>query len=142
MSTPYSNFDLILGASREHILNYFGRPDNNYASVMTFKRGAGTLAIVIEPQFDNGKQIDEVSGFVIYDTDGKLLYAKGFYPLSNDQIATAETMHTAEDILAAFGKAHFDLGRGIHNYGYFTEQGDLFLIGDLISKPICRRIPI
>lgn len=142
MSTPYSNFDLILGASRAHILKYFGRPDKNYSSVLIFKRGAGTLAVVAQPQFYSGKQIDEVCSFVLYDKNGRLLYAKGVQPLPEDQVAAAETMQTSEDIIAAFGGTHFDIGSGMHNFGYFTEGGELFLIGNLNGKSHCRRIPV
>jgi len=142
MSTPYINFDLLLGASRAHILNYFGRPDKNYSSVLIFNREAGNLAIVAQPKFCDGKQLDEVCAFVIYDTKGKLLYANGVQPLCENQVAAAEAMQTAEDILAAFGCTHFDIGSGIHNYGYFTETGELFLIGNLTGTPHCRRIPV
>ena len=142
MSTPYSNFDLLLGASKSHILNYFGRPDKTYSSVLIFKREAGTLAVVAQPKFYEGKQLDEVCAFVLYDTKGTLLYAKGVQPLREDQVASAETMQTAEDILAAFGDAHFDIGSGMHNYGYVTDGGELFLIGGLNGKPHCRRIPV
>lgn len=142
MSTPYSNFDLLLGASRSHILNYFGRPDKNYSSVLIFKREVGTLAVVAQPKFYEGKQLDEVCAFVLYDTKGNLLYAKGVQPLHEDQIATAETMQTAEAILTTFGDTHFDIGSGMHNYGYFTERGELFLIGNLSGQSHCRRIPV
>ena len=80
--------------------------------------------------------------FVLYDTKGTLLYAKGVQPLREDQIATAETMQTAEAILTTFGDSHFDIGSGMHNYGYFTERGELFLIGNLSGQSHCRRIPV
>lgn len=140
--TEYNNFDLILGASKSHILNYFGTPNKAYSSILIYKKHAGTLAMTFDIQVVNGQRTEAVSGFVIYGTRGNLLYAKGFKPLSDDQVATAETMQASEDILAAFGDTHFDIGSGMHNYGYFTERGELFLIGNLSGQSHCRRIPV
>lgn len=140
--TEYNNFDLILGASKSHILNYFGAPNKAYSSILVYKKHTGTLAITFDIQTVNRQRIEEVSGFVIYDTHGNLLYSKGLKPLNIDQVTSAETMQASEDILAAFGSTHFDIGSGMHNYGYFTEGGELFLIGNLNGRSHCRRIPV
>lgn len=140
--TEYNNFDLILGASKSHILNYFGTPNKAYSSILVYKKHAGTLAITFDIQAVNRQRTEEVSGFVLYDIHGNLLYSKGLKPLNADQVASAETMQTSEDILAAFGGTHFDIGSGMHNYGYFTERGELFLIGNLSGQSHCRRIPV
>jgi len=140
--TEYNNFDLILGASKSHILNYFGTPNNAYNSILVYKKQAGTLVIAFDIQTINRQQLEEVSGFVIYDTLGNLLYSKGFKPLSKEQVVSAETMQASEDIIAACGKPHFDLGSGIPNYGYFSQCSELFLIGSLNGTPHCKRIPV
>lgn len=138
----YNNFDLILGASKTHILNYFGVPNKAYNSILIYKKQVGTLVIIFDIQTINGQRIEEVAGFAIYNTEGDLLYVKGNQPLSAEQVELAEKMQTSEDIITTFGKPHFDLGSGIPNYGYISQKGEIILIGNMTGNSYFKRISI
>ena len=74
--------------------------------------------VVLRAEAEN----DIINGEVVFDKNGKLLISSGVTPLASDIFATA-IIHSVQDMEAAFGNRHADIGSGAEIAAYIIDDG-------------------
>ena len=129
-----SEFDCLIGARGEHIIQYFGKPDAFAQSMMLYLRDSASMIVLIEPVISEvGADVQGMitacaSGILFFSPDDELLYAKGVRVLTKEEVTQLLEETDLRDVAATYGQFFTGIGSMRSIPAYFTDSGTIVLL--------------